>query len=133
MPRQSTYGQARTRPRRVWFAASTGIILCASAVFFILLPLAGVIGAGATAAPFVRIPLVQITLVVAVGCLLSLVLLYLAIRTRRGWIAWSCSITAIVLAVAASIYPAVAVALTAGSRAAEIIPWLSGWIGTITS
>jgi hypothetical protein len=80
-------------------------------------------GDGLTAGALV-VPMGRIVLVVAVGYLIALALLVLALRSGSPVQAWVCALLAVVIALVVSIYPLVATASAAVDQARDIVPWI---------
>lgn len=128
--RERSYGRRPARPRSVWFALGAGVVVCLLLVTAVLIPLLTLIGTAAGAAWFVNLGIGTITVVTVAGCLLTAGLLALILRVRNGPIAWILAVSAVVAATIISIYPVFAV-IGAGSEAVgQLLPTVSGWIGT---
>ena len=120
---------AHRRARAVWFALGTGVAAIVVIAAAILVPLMTLIAGAAGAAWFVRVPFGTIWFVVIAGYALSAGLLALAVRTRRGPMAWILAVAAMISALVVSLYPAVAAAIAATGRAADIVPFIRDLIG----
>lgn len=125
---ERSYGRRAARPRSVWFALGTGLVVCLLLVAGVLVPLLTLIGTAAGAAWFVNLGIGTITVVTIAGCLLTAGLLALIVRVRNGPIAWILAVAAVVAATIISVYPVFAV-IGAGSEAVgQLLPTVSGWV-----
>ena len=115
-------GSARTRGALI--AAAVGAVGVVLAVLT-LISVAALIGSGdgLTAGALV-VPMGRIVLVVAIGYLIALVLLLLALRSGSPVQAWICALLAVVLAFGVSIYPLFATASAAVDQARDVVPWI---------
>ena len=114
------------RPRAVWFALGTGLLVCLTIFGFVLLPLLGLLGGiAAGTVGVVRIPFGTITVVAFAGFALAAGLLALIIRVRQGWLAWILAVAAAIAALIVSLYPAVASVLAGVTRVENAIPWIA--------
>ena len=133
MSRQVSFGRRGGRGVRYVGSARTrgGLIAAAvGAVGFVLavLTLTGAAalinsGDGLTAGTLV-VPMGRIVLVVAMGYLIALVLLVLALRSGSPVQAWVCALLAVVIAFVVSIYPLFATSSAAVDQVRDIVPWI---------
>lgn len=112
----------------MWFAFATGVIVSLLVALGVLLPVLGLIGAAAAAAPIVLVPAAQVALVIVAGYLLALGLLVLSAFSRRGAPAWIASVAAVIATLVVSIAPLVIVAIDAVGDLSEIGPFISDLI-----
>ncbi|WP_146215732.1 hypothetical protein [Cryobacterium arcticum] len=125
-----TRSRGRSRPRGVWFALGAGTLLCLLLVAGVYAPLLGLIGSSAGAAWFVPVPIGAITLVTLLGFAVSLALLALITLVRSVPLAWTLALSAVIVGLLTSIFPAFAVAQAGVERGGQLIPWILEWINT---
>lgn len=130
---RTTSSGSRPRPRAVWAAAVTGLVLVVLIVVGILLPVLGLIGAadGATAGAL-DVPVGSIAVALLIGYVLALLLLLVCVRTRNGALAWVLSVAAVVSATLVSLWPLLAVALAGADQTTEIVPFIQDLIARVT-
>jgi hypothetical protein len=119
----------RRRPRAVWAAFITSLVVAVLVVAGVLLPVLGLIGtaAGVTAGAL-RVPVGPIVLAAAVGYLLAIALLALCVSVRNGALAWVLGVAAVVSTLLVSLWPLVAVALSAVDQVQDVVPFIQGLI-----
>ncbi|MFB2582797.1 hypothetical protein ACEXQD_16240 [Herbiconiux sp. P15] len=122
-----------TRPRTVWAAFLTSLVVCLLVVVGVLLPVLGLIAAadGSTAGAL-DVPVGQIVLAILIGYVLALVLLVLAVRVRRGAVAWVLGVAAVISTLLVSIWPIVVTAIAGADQARDVIPIIQQIIGQVT-
>ena len=122
-----------SRPRAVWAAFVTSLVICIVIVVGVLLPVLGLVAAadGSTAGAL-NVPVGQIVLALLVGYLLALALLVVAVRVRRGAVAWVLGVAAVVSTLLVSVWPIVVTAIAGADQARDVIPTLQQIIGQIT-
>lgn len=125
-----TRSRGRARPRGVWFALGVGTLLCVLLVAGVYAPLLGLIGSSAGAAWFVPVPIGAITLATLLGFVVSLALLALIALVRSVPLAWTLALSAAIVALLTSIFPAFALAQAGVERGGQLIPWILEWINT---
>ncbi|OZD31305.1 MFS transporter permease [Rhodococcus sp. 06-1477-1B] len=105
-------------------AIGAGIVVVFTLVVY--LPLVGFLG-GATAstAGIVPFPVVSVTVVTFVGAATIVGLLALALTRRRSGVAWALVALAVVVALAVTAFPLVAVVIGSAQRIGEIGPVIS--------
>jgi hypothetical protein len=121
----------RHRPRSVWFALGTGVIVTLVVSTVVLVPVIGLVTSAAAAAPFVHFPVGGMIATVVGGYALAAGFRALILRIRRGALAWSCSVAAVIAALIVSIYPLGASAVAAADQAGEAIPTVVEWVGQL--
>ncbi|PXA71687.1 hypothetical protein CTB96_01795 [Cryobacterium arcticum] len=114
----------------MWFALGAGTLLCLLLVAGVYAPLLGLIGSSAGAAWFVPVPIGAITLVTLLGFAVSLALLALITLVRSVPLAWTLALSAVIVGLLTSIFPAFAVAQAGVERGGQLIPWILEWINT---
>lgn len=120
------------RPRAVWAALATGAVLSGLVVLGVLLPVLGLIGAadGGTAGAL-DVPVGSIAAAIAIGSLIALLLLAIILRTRSGAVAWVLAVGAVIAMLVVSLWPLVAVAISAVDQAGDIIPFIQDLVGRV--
>ena len=121
----------RRRPRSVWFALGTGVIVTVIVATVVLVPVIGLVASAAAAAPFVDFPVGAMIVTVVGGYALAAGFLALILRIRRGALAWICAVSAVIAALIVSIYPLAASAIAAANQAGETIPTVVEWVGRL--
>jgi uncharacterized membrane protein len=134
--RRTTTTTRRPRPRAVWAALVTSVVLCVLIVVGVLLPVLTLIGAadGGTAGAL-DVPVGSIAVAIASGCVLALVLLLLVVRVRNGALAWVLGVAAVISTLVVSLWPLVAVAIAGVDQVQDLIPFIQDliarfWPGT---
>jgi uncharacterized membrane protein len=134
--RRTTTTTRRPRPRAVWAALVTSVVLCVLIVVGVLLPVLTLIGAadGGTAGAL-DVPVGSIAAAIAIGCVLALVLLLLVVRVRNGALAWVLGVAAVISTLVVSLWPLVAVAIAGVDQVQDLIPFIQDliarfWPGT---
>jgi uncharacterized membrane protein len=134
--RRTTTTTRRPRPRAVWAALVTSVVLCVLIVVGVLLPVLTLIGAadGGTAGAL-DVPVGSIAAAIAIGCVLALVLLLLVVRVRTGALAWVLGVAAVISTLVVSLWPLVAVAIAGVDQVQDLIPFIQDliarfWPGT---
>ncbi|MGQ7297500.1 hypothetical protein [Quadrisphaera sp. KR29] len=122
----------RTVPTR-FVAAGVGALLVALAALLVLVPVLGLVGAAASAGPVLSVPVGSITAVVVLGFLVALGLLVAAAVSRPTWLAWGLVAVAVLVALAASVWPIIATADQAVDRARDIWPWIQQLVQQVRS
>lgn len=125
MARHTTDRALMTSRRSATVAAiGAGIVVVFTLVVY--LPLVGFLG-GATAstAGIVPFPVVSVTVVTFVGAATIAGLLALALTRRRSGVAWALVALAVVVALAVTAFPLVAVVIGSAQRIGEIGPVIS--------
>lgn len=132
--RTSSIGSGRTRrPRAVWAALITGVVLCVAIVAGILLPVLGLIGAAdATTIGALRVPVGAITASIVISYLIGLGFLALTFVSRIGALAWITAVAAVIATLVGSIWPLVATAFASVGQVQDVIPFIQDLIGQIT-
>ena len=130
---RTTSSGSRPRPRAVWAAAITGLVLLVIVLVGVLLPVLGLIGAadGATAGAL-DVPVGPIALALVIGYVLALLFLLGSARSRNGALAWVLSVSAVVSATLVSVWPLLAVALAGVDQAGDVIPFIQDLIARVT-
>lgn len=133
MRSRSFSGGRRRRPRAVWIALATGVVLSGVTVAGILLPVLGLIGAvGATTFGTLHIPVGSITAAIAISYLVALVLLILTFLAKFGPLAWITAVAAVVATLVGSVWPLVATALASVDQVQDVVPFIQELIRRVT-
>ncbi len=91
----------------------------------LFLPLTGFLAATtASTAGLVPFPVLSVTLVTLLGIVLAVGALLLAVTRRRTAAAWVFAVIAVLVALAVTVFPLVAVAVGSADRASDIVPLL---------
>lgn len=116
---------SRPRPRGVWVAAAVGAVVVVLLAVAAFLPLVGFLaGVTATTAGLVPFPFLRVTLVALLGGVVVLALLLLAVTRRHSATAWTAVVPAVLVALAVTAFPLVAVAVGSADRAGDAWPVL---------
>ena len=123
--RRTTTTTRRPRPRAVWAALVTSVVLCLLIVVGVLLPVLTLIGAadGSTAGAL-DVPVGSIAAAVAIGYVLALLLLLLIVKVRNGALAWVLGVAAVISTLIVSLWPLVAVAIAGVDQVQDVIPFI---------
>ena len=123
--RRTTTTTRRPRPRAVWAALVTSVVLCGLIVVGVLLPVLTLIGAadGGTAGAL-DVPVGSIAAAVAIGYVLALLLLLLIVKVRNGALAWVLGVAAVISTLIVSLWPLVAVAIAGVDQVQDVIPFI---------
>lgn len=129
-----SYGAPRfARPRAVWAALITGLLVSALIVLGVLLPNLGLIGAAdASTLGVLDVPVGQIALAIVISFVLGLILLGMKFASRNGAVAWIASVAAIVATLVGSVAPLVVTAFASVGQAGEVIPFIQQLIASVT-
>ncbi|KQR25977.1 MFS transporter permease [Microbacterium sp. Leaf151] len=112
-----------SRPRGVYVATGVGAALAAIIALALYLPLVGFLAATtASTAGLVPFPLGSVTGVTLLGLLVVAGALLLAVTRRRPWMSWTLAIIAVIVALAVTVFPLIAVAVGSADRASDIVP-----------
>ena len=127
--RRTSMTTRRPRPRAVWAALVTSVVLCVLIVVGVLLPVLTLIGAadGGTAGAL-DVPVGSIAAAIAIGYVLALVLLLLIVKVRNGALAWVLGVAAVISTLVVSLWPLVAVALAGVDQVQDLIPFIQDLI-----
>ncbi|MEX0153865.1 MFS transporter permease [Microbacterium sp. LMI1-1-1.1] len=118
-----TVSRSTRRPRGVFIAAGVGVVLAVLIGLGLFLPLTGFLAATtAGTAGLIPFPVVSVTVVALLGILLVAGALLLALTRRRAGSAWVFAVLAVLLSLAVTVYPLVAVAVGSADRAGDIGP-----------
>lgn len=113
------------RPRGVYIATGVGAVLVVLIGLLLFLPLTGFLAATtASTAGLVPFPVLSVTLVTLLGIVLAVGALLLAVTRRRTATAWVFAVIAVLVALAVTVFPLVAVAVGSADRASDIVPLL---------
>lgn len=116
----------RPRPRGVWIAGGTGVVLVAGTALGAFLPLVGFLGGvTATTAGLVPFPFVRVALITIAGSVVVLALLVLAFTRRHTATAVSAVVLAVLVSIAITVVPIVLVAVGSADRAGDVWPIVS--------
>jgi len=128
------FGRERPpRARGVWIATVVGVLVVLLVVTAGFLPLVGFLGGvTATTAGLVPFPFVRVTLVTVLGGLVVLGLLVLAVTRRRTVAAWVPVVLAVLVTIAVTVYPLVAVAVGSADRAGDVWPIITDLVRRVT-
>ena len=127
--RRTTTTTRRPRPRAVWAALVTSVVLCVLIVVGVLLPVLTLIGAadGGTAGAL-DVPVGSIVAAIAIGYVLALVVLLLIVKVRNGPLAWVLGVAAVISTLVVSLWPLVAVAIAGVDQVQDLIPFIQDLI-----
>ncbi|WP_267424726.1 MULTISPECIES: MFS transporter permease [unclassified Curtobacterium] len=128
------FGRERPpRARGVWIATGVGVLVVLLVVTAGFLPLVGFLGGvTATTVGLVPFPFVRVTLVTVLGGLVVLGLLVLAVTRRRTVAAWVPVVLAVLVTLAVTVYPLVAVAVGSADRAGDVWPIITDLVRRVT-
>jgi hypothetical protein len=128
------FGRERPpRARGVWIATVVGVLVVLLVFTGGFLPLVGFLGGvTATTVGLVPFPFVRVTLVTVVGGLVVLGLLVLAVTRRRAVAAWVPVVLAVLVTLAVTVYPLVAVAVGSADRAGDVWPIITDLVQRVT-
>ncbi len=130
---RATSGSGLRRPRSVWAALITAVVVCALLLLGVLLPVLGLIGtADATVAGALDIPVGGIALTIVIGYGLSIVFLALTFLSRRALSAWLFAVLAILANLFGSVWPLVVTAMASVSQAQDVVPFIADLIRRAT-
>jgi hypothetical protein len=111
------------RPRGVYVATGVGAALTAIIALALYLPLVGFLAATtASTAGLVPFPFASVTGVTLLGLVIVVGALLLAVTRRRPWMSWTLAILAVLVALAVTVFPLIAVAVGSADRASDIVP-----------
>ncbi|GAA4666384.1 hypothetical protein [Frondihabitans cladoniiphilus] len=132
--RSRSFGNGRRRrPRAVWIALATAVVLCAATVAGILLPVLGLIGAvGATTFGTLHIPVGTIAAGIVISYLIALVLVVLTFLSKFGPLAWIAAVAAVIATLVGSVWPLVATAFASVSQVQDVIPFIQELIAKVS-
>jgi hypothetical protein len=128
------FGRERPpRDRGVWIATVVGVLVVLLVFTGGFLPLVGFLGGvTATTVGLVPFPFVRVTLVTVLGGLVVLGLLVLAVTRRRAVAAWVPVVLAVLVTLAVTVYPLVAVAVGSADRAGDVWPIITDLVRRVT-
>jgi len=128
------FGRERPpRARGVWIATVVGVLVVLLVFTAGFLPLVGFLGGvTATTAGLVPFPFVRVTLVTVLGGVVVLGLLVLAVTRRRTVAAWVPVVLAVLVTLAVTVYPLVAVAVGSADRAGDVWPIITDLVRRVT-
>ena len=128
------FGRERPpRARGVWIATVVGVLVVLLVFTAGFLPLVGFLGGvTATTAGLVPFPFVRVTLVTVLGGVVVLGLLVLAVTRRRTMAAWFPVVLAVLVTLAVTVYPLVAVAVGSADRAGDVWPIITDLVRRVT-
>lgn len=128
------FGRERPpRARGVWIATVVGVLIVLLVFTAGFLPLVGFLGGvTATTAGLVPFPVIRVTLVTVLGGLVVLGLLVLAVTRRRTVAAWVPVVLAVLVTIAVTVYPLVAVAVGSADRAGDVWPIITDLVRRVT-
>jgi hypothetical protein len=128
------FGRERPpRARGVWIATVVGVLVVLLVFTGGFLPLVGFLGGvTATTVGLVPFPFVRVTLVTVLGGLVVLGLLVLAVTRRRTVAAWVPVVLAVLVTLAVTVYPLVAVAVGSADRAGDVWPIITDLVRRVT-
>ena len=121
------------RPRGVFVATGIGAGLVVLIALGLFLPLVGFLaGTTASTAGLIPFPALSVTLVTLVGAVVGAGLLLLALTRRRTGFAIVWVVLAVVVALAVTVFPLVAVASGSAERASDVAPLIGELWGRLT-
>ena len=123
----------RSRPRAVWAAFITALVLVLVSALGVLPGVLGVIAtADAGTAGILRVPVLQIVAALLIGYVLAALLLLLCFRRRNGAVAWVLGVAAVVSALLVSLWPLVVVAIAGSGQVQELAPVIGDLFDRVT-
>ncbi|MCS5715647.1 hypothetical protein NVV95_13935 [Herbiconiux sp. CPCC 205716] len=123
---------ARRRPRAVWAAVITAVVLCLLTVVGVMLPVLGLIaGADATTVGALDVPVGAIVASIAICSIVALGFLALAFVSRNGALSWIAAVAAVVATPIGSVWPLVATGMASVGQAQELIPFIQQLIARV--
>ncbi|MDF2920844.1 MFS transporter permease [Microbacterium sp. NPDC086615] len=121
------------RPRGVFVATAIGAGIVVLIALGLFLPLVGFLaGATASTAGLLPFPALSVTLVTLVGVVIVAGLLLLALTRRRTGVAIVWVVLAVLVALAVTVFPLVAVASGSAERASDVAPLIGELWGRLT-
>jgi len=121
------------RPRGVLVTTGIGAVVVALIALGLFLPLVGFLaGTTASTAGLVPFPALSVTLVALLGLVAVAGLLLLAVTRRRTGVAIVWAALAVLVALAVTVFPLVAVASGSAERASDVVPLLGELWGRLT-
>ncbi|PVE76990.1 MFS transporter permease [Microbacterium testaceum] len=113
------------RSRQSLIAAVTGTAVVVLVALGLFLPLAGLlIGVTASSAGLVPFPGLSVTAVTLVGIVVVAALLLFAVTRRRPASAWAAAVFAVLVSLAVTAFPVIAVAAGSAERVSDVGPLL---------
>ncbi|WP_243223941.1 MFS transporter permease [Microbacterium proteolyticum] len=107
----------------MYVATGVGAALAAIIALALYLPLVGFLAATtASTAGLVPFPLGSVTGVTLLGLLVVAGALLLAVTRRRPCISWTLAVIAVLVALAVTVFPLIAVAVGSADRASDVVP-----------
>jgi hypothetical protein len=111
------------RSRRSLVAAATGAVVVVLVALGLFLPLVGLlIGVTASSAGLVPFPGLSVTAVTLVGVVVVAAVLLFAVTRRRPASAWAAAVFAVLVALAVTAFPVIAVAAGSAERVSDVGP-----------
>lgn len=121
------------RTRGVFIATGVGAGIVVLIALGLFLPLVGFLaGATASTAGLIPFPALSVTLVTLVGVVIVAGLLLLALTRRRTGVAIVWVVLAVLVALAVTVFPLVAVASGSAERASDVAPLIGELWGRLT-
>lgn len=121
------------RTRGVFIATGVGAGIVVLIALGLFLPLVGFLaGATASTAGLIPFPVLSVTLVTLVGVVIVAGLLLLALTRRRTGVAIVWVVLAVLVALAVTVFPLVAVASGSAERASDVAPLIGELWGRLT-
>ncbi|MDF2509765.1 MAG: permease of the major facilitator superfamily [Microbacterium sp.] len=121
------------RTRGVFIATGVGVGIVVLIALGLFLPLVGFLaGATASTAGLIPFPALSVTLVTLVGIVIVAGLLLLALTRRRAGVAIVWVVLAVLIALAVTVFPLVAVASGSAERASDVAPLIGELWGRLT-
>ncbi|KTS70271.1 MFS transporter permease [Microbacterium testaceum] len=121
------------RTRGVFIATGVGAGIVVLIALGLFLPLLGFLaGATASTAGLIPFPALSVTLVTLVGVVIVAGLLLLALTRRRTGVAIVWVVLAVLVALAVTVFPLVAVASGSAERASDVAPLIGELWGRLT-
>ncbi|MEV8240585.1 MFS transporter permease [Microbacterium testaceum] len=121
------------RPRGVFVATGIGAGIVVLIALGLFLPVVGFLaGATASTAGLIPFPALSVTLVTLVGIVIGAGLLLLALTRRRTGVAIVWVVLTVLVALAVTVFPLVAVASGSAERASDVAPLIGELWGRLT-
>jgi hypothetical protein len=115
----------RRRPRAVWAAVVTGVVVCLLMVVGVMLPVLGLIaGADATTVGALDVPVGAIAASIVICSIVALGFLALAFVSRNGALSWVAAVAAVIATLIGSVWPLVATGMSSVGQVQDLIPFI---------
>ncbi|GLK16703.1 hypothetical protein [Herbiconiux flava] len=124
----------RSRPRAVWAAVITGIVVSLLIVGGVMLPVLGLIaGADATTVGVLDVPVGAIAVSILICSVVALGCLGLTFVSRNGALSWVAAVAAVVATLIGSVWPLVATGMSSVGQVQDLVPFIQELIGRVAA